>query len=343
MKEIKLNNLSPETGVDKKPTSFIDLKNLSHLETFDTFLSETPEINYSSKLDDIIVTGFLKRDDNYQIKVYEGKTHTLRGDIEAHKLLIHKAVLLPDELLATVSADQTVKIWRLLGIAMVFEIKLDYVPFDLSVNPETMVAYIFGKSPKISCYNIKSGSAVREIMTENLEGYNTCVFLEKYNAIVAGVWGQHILHLINCKTGKVASQVDAGKDVSSIIGMQLVEPSSVVTAGNNVIHIWDTWESGIKLRRKITPPLKKIAHFTVIEDHDAILVTHLSPTIYIYKYSDGSLVKFLPTKMQKCYGIKFARATEKIFVTDAADGAVSVFVNDADSKKKNSCNTCRIF
>lgn len=322
----------------------LDPTDISHSKTIDTLLNQAPKVVYSEKLNEVVVAGYMNRDENYQLKVYDGKTLAQKGEKEAHKHRIIRMVLLPDELIATLSVDKTIKIWRLVGLALVHEIQLKYDPCDICIHSNLKAAIIVGKSPNISCYNISSGSFIAEIQGGSTEGYNACAYLPSKNTLVASCINKHTIHVIDCNTSVVLSTLEGGKDLTQVIGIQLIESvCQVVSASDNGICVWDLYDAANpKKLLEFAPPINKITHFTVLPDEDAVLLTYNSPRIDIYRLSTGILLKSLPTKLQKCYDIAYAQAIDRIFVVDSQEGALGVLTKHAKSKKAQ-CHGCSIF
>lgn len=320
-----------------------DPNTLSQFRTIDSLLTGATEVVYSEKLDEIIVSGFMRRDENFQIRVYDGKTFALKAEKEAHKMPIHKLMLLPEELLATVSVDKTVKIWRLIGLEVVHQFKLQYEPLDLCVNSALLAAIIVGKSPKISCYDIKTGSLMAEVSGASAEGYNTCVFLKDLNVLVAGLITSYSAHVIDCMSSTVIATIEGSKTLNPTNGIQLVEPNQVVLSSDNTITTWDLSDpKNPKQLVQISSPVTKINHFYAIPEEDIILFTHNGPSLYFHRYNDGTFVKAVPTKLHKCRSIKHVKTTDRILVTDSEEGNVGIFVKKEKSSK-NACAGCAIF
>lgn len=328
------------TGVVPKP---LDPNSITHYKTIDSLLTQTPEIVYSEKLDEIIVSGFMRRDDNYQIKIFDGKTFTLKDSKDAHRAPIHKMVLLPEEMIATVSADKFVKIWRISQLGLLHEFRLKYEPLDVCVNPGLMAAVIVGRSGMISCYSIKTGSFVAEINGSNAEGYNACVLLPEKNVVAVSLINRNEVDIIDCDLSIRVSTLEGGNDINIAIGLQMVGTDRIVVGSDNGIVVWSLADT--KNPQKLlhfAPPLTKISHFLVVPEDDTLILTQKSPSISFFRFSDTTFLKSLPTKLQKCHGITYARAVQRILVVDSEEGAVAVFIKK-EKTNKNACQACNIF
>lgn len=329
---------------DSISSKALDPKHLTLSKRIDSWLCKTTQVLYSSDLDEIIVIGYMRRDENYQINTYDGKNFTLHNSVEAHKAAIYKAILIPKGLLflVTISADQTMKIWSLSGLSLVSQIRMNYIPQDICVNPNIPAVILVGKSYHIKSYCPKTGSLLGEMITESVNGFSSCIYLSEKNVVAAGVYDQQVIHFIDCRTGLTINTVKAENHVDSIIGMQLIQSQYLVAASVDLICVWDIQNlSQPKMHLQIELPLKKVSSFHVNEEYDAIFVTTRTPVIDIYRLSDGTFMKFLPTKMQKCSSLTLAHGTRQLLVADNSEGAISVFTYS--DKMKLSCQTCNIF
>ncbi|PNS14288.1 WD repeat-containing protein 5 [Sphaceloma murrayae] len=218
-------------------------------------------------------------------------TYSPLATLHGHRLGVSSLCFSPDgALLATASADATIKLWTLPSFTLLHTLEGHLAGIStLSWNPDSTVLASGSDDKTIRLWDVKTGKCYPTSLLGHSNYVYSVAFSPKGNMLASGSYDEAVF-LWDVRTARVMRSLPAHSDPVS--GIDFVRDGTLVAScsSDGLIRIWDSG-TGQCLKTLVHEDHKPVGAVRFSPNGKFVVAATLDSTVRLWNYVEGRVVK----------------------------------------------------